>query len=131
VRDDNIVIVSESKGAEVTENIHIHSENTTVINHPQDTVIQDFQNTNYKSLGIDDLARLLQLVVSSRDLTAPDRDEAMESIRNLAQLDVRRRPALPDARTRLERLRSLLTTSADIAQPALEIIASLMRLFGI
>jgi hypothetical protein len=131
VRDDNIVIVSEGKGAEVTENIHIHSGNTTVINHPQDTVIQDFQNTQSKSIGIDDLARLLHLVVSSRDLTAPDRDEALESIRDLAQLDVSCRPALPDARTRLERLRSLLTTSADIAQPALEIIASLMRLFGV
>jgi hypothetical protein len=128
--NNNIVIVSGSTEAEVSENFHFHGENTTFINRPQDTIIQDFQNTHSMNPGIDDLTRLLQLVLSSRDLTDQDREELAQNIRGLARLDTSHHPDFPGAKTHLERLRSLLVTCADIAQPALEIIASLMRLFG-
>jgi hypothetical protein len=126
---NNIVIISGSAGAEVSENFHFHGQNTTFINRPQDTIIQDFQNTYPTTLGLDELTRLLQLVLSSRDFTTSDREEAAETIRDVARLGASRHQDLPTARTRLERLRSLLTTCADVAQPALQIVASLLKLF--
>jgi hypothetical protein len=126
---NNIVIVSGSAGVEVSENFHFNGQNTTFINRPQDTIIQDFQNTYPTALGLDELTRLLQLVLSSRDFTTSAREEAAEIIHDVARLSTSRHQDLPTARTRLESLRSLLTTCADVAQPALQIVASLLRLF--
>ncbi|PTH83272.1 hypothetical protein C9J60_38640 [Streptomyces sp. A244] len=101
------------------------------MNRPTSTVIRDFQNTYHAVVGADDLARLLQLVLNSSDLGDAQREEAAGCIHDLARASAAQTPDVPHMRTRMERLRELMTgTGADIAQPALAILASLAALFG-
>ncbi|MFF4213182.1 hypothetical protein ACFYZE_28300 [Streptomyces sp. NPDC001796] len=130
INDSRVVIVSGRAGAHVSENFYFQGENTTFINRPQDTVVQDFQNT-YSSLASgDELTRLLQLILSSRDLSDADREEAAGAVHDLARIGTSTSPDVSAARTRMERLRELVTSSADIVQPALAIIASIAGFFG-
>lgn len=130
VNGSQVVVISGSGEGQVTENFYFQGEKTTFINRPQDTVIQDFQNTYASAACSDDLAQLLQLVLSSRDVSGPDREEAAGAVHELARLGTGNQPDLPTARTRIERLRALLATSADIGQPALAILASLTAFFA-
>lgn len=119
-----------TSGAAVSENFIFQGEKTTFVNRPKDTVIRDFQNTYGPSAGGDDLTRLLELVLSSRTLSDDQRDEAAGTVHDLARLTSEPEPDVPAVRTRMDRLRELLASSADIAQPALVIIASVAALFG-
>ncbi|MEU7553454.1 hypothetical protein AB0B01_14095 [Streptomyces sp. NPDC044571] len=123
----NVVVIS---GAGVSENFYFQGENTTFINRPQDTVVRDFQNSYAAVSGGDELTRLLQLVLTSRDVPDGDREEAADTIHALARLAASPEPDAPAAATRLERLRTLLAAGADIAQPALAILASLTAFFA-
>ncbi|MER7407209.1 hypothetical protein ABT373_33245 [Streptomyces sp. NPDC000070] len=129
VHNSHVVVVSGAKGAEMSENFYFQGENTTFINRPQDTVIRDFQNSYATAAHADELTRLLELVLSSRDLADPEREEAAGAVHDLARIGTQPEPDHAAARTRLERLRSMLSSSADIAQPALAILASLMAFF--
>ncbi|MFG2636452.1 hypothetical protein ACGFX8_21640 [Streptomyces sp. NPDC048362] len=126
----NSHIILETAGAALSENFYFQGQNTTFINRPQDTVVQDFQNTHGAAVGADDLTRLLRLVLSSGDMAAADREEAAATIHDLARIGSTTQPDPAAAGTRLERLRSLLVTGADIAQPALAILASLTAFLG-
>ncbi|MGW1026990.1 hypothetical protein ACWD4J_25415 [Streptomyces sp. NPDC002577] len=119
-----------TSGATVSENFYFQGENTTFINRPQDTVIRDFQNTYGTGAGAEDLIRLLELVLSSRNLTDSERNEAAGAVHDVARLSAEPEADVPAVRTRLQRLRELLSSSADIAQPALAIIASVAALFA-
>ncbi|WP_258199106.1 hypothetical protein [Streptomyces sp. A244] len=128
IANSRVVVVS---GDGVTENFYFQGVNTTFINRPTSTVIRDFQNTYHAVVGADDLARLLQLVLNSSDLGDAQREEAAGCIHDLARASAAQTPDVPHMRTRMERLRELMTgTGADIAQPALAILASLAALFG-
>ncbi|MGW2841749.1 hypothetical protein ACWCWD_28680 [Streptomyces sp. NPDC001493] len=69
-------------------------------------------------------------MLESRDTPAPDQEEAAVAIHALARLGAATEPDLPAVTTRVERLRTLLASSADIAQPALAILASLGAFFS-
>jgi hypothetical protein len=125
----NSQVVLETAGAAMSENFYFQGENTTFINRPQDTVIRDFQNAHGMAVGADDLTRLLRLVLSSGNMTAADREEAAVAIHDLARIGSNPEPDTAAASTRLERLRALLSSSADIAQPALTLLASLAAFF--
>ncbi|MET9885295.1 hypothetical protein ABZZ20_19610 [Streptomyces sp. NPDC006430] len=127
VHNSRVVVMS---GAGVSENFYFHGEKTTFVNRPQDTVIRDFQNTYSAAPGGDELTRLLQLVLTSREVPDPDREEAAVAIHALAREAAAEEPDAPAALTRIDRLRTLLSTGADIAQPALAILASLTAFFG-
>ncbi|MGW8952729.1 hypothetical protein [Streptomyces sp. NPDC055709] len=119
-----------TSGASVSENFYFQGTNTTFINRPKDTVVRDFQHTYASGLGGDELTRLLELVLSSRDLSDADREEAAGAVHDLARITTAPEPDAPQVRTRLERLRELLAGGADIAQPALAIVASVATLFA-
>lgn len=113
-----------TSGAAMTENFNFNGQNTTFVNRPQDTVIQDFQNQHGTTLCADDLRQLLGLTLSSTDLSDTERDEAAQAVHDLATLS-----GEPDAgafRLRVERLRELLSGAADIAQPALALLTSVV-----
>ena len=126
----NSQVVLDTTGAAMSENFYFQGENTTFINRPQDTVIRDFQNAHGTALGADQLTELLRLVLSSGDMSAADREEAAGTIDELARLGSGTAPDRVVAGTRLERLRALLSSSADIAQPALAILSSLTAFFA-
>ncbi|OLO25547.1 hypothetical protein PZ61_0237760 [Streptomyces sp. MNU77] len=97
---------------------------------PVDTVVRDFQNTYAQAPAQGDLARLLVLVLNSRDLPDTDREAAASAIHDLARITAEPEPDTATARTRLQRLRELLTASNDIAQPALAIVTSVAGTLG-
>ena len=53
-----------SEGIAMSDNFNFYGQ-TTFINRPVDTVIQDFQNTYSSALGQGELSQLLRLVLSS------------------------------------------------------------------
>ncbi|MFF2138184.1 hypothetical protein [Streptomyces sp. NPDC058193] len=113
-----------TSGAAMTENFTFNGQNTTFINRPVNTVVQDFQNQHGTAAHSDDLRRLLELTLSSTDLSDTDRDEAAQAVHDLATLSEE-----PDAgpfRLRAERLRELLSGAADIAQSALALITTVV-----
>ncbi|MFF5707254.1 hypothetical protein ACFY7H_32920 [Streptomyces sp. NPDC012794] len=122
--DCRVVIHSGTSGATVTENFYFQGTHTTFINKPVDTVVRDFQHTYAQAPAQDDLTRLLTLVLTSRDLPDADREEAAGAVHDLARITTEPEPDTATARTRLQRLREILATGADIAQPALAIVAS-------
>ncbi|MFG2533228.1 hypothetical protein [Streptomyces sp. NPDC048516] len=126
--DCHVVITSGGSGS-MTENFYFQGTNTTFINRPTDTVVRDFQNSYPSVAGVDELSRLLQLVLNSRDLSDTDRDEAAGVVHDLARLTAEPAPDQPAVRGRLERLRAMVAAGADIAQPALAVVASLTALF--
>ncbi|MFJ9188566.1 hypothetical protein ACIRQO_36630 [Streptomyces anulatus] len=128
--DCRVVIHSNTSGDTVTEYFNFKGPNTTFINRPVDTVIRDFQNTYAHGPAQEDLARLLVLVLNSRDLPDADRDEAAGAVHDLARITAEPEPDNATARTRLQRLRELLTASTDIAQPALAIVTSVAGMLG-
>ncbi|WP_237532707.1 MULTISPECIES: hypothetical protein [unclassified Streptomyces] len=128
--DCRVVIHSGTSGATVTENFYFQGTHTTFINKPVDTVVRDFQNTYAQAPAQEDLARLLMLVLNSRDLPDADREEAAGAVHDLARITAEPEPDSATARTRLERLRELLIASNDIAQPALAIVTSVAGMLG-
>ncbi|MEV7114309.1 hypothetical protein [Streptomyces anulatus] len=128
--DCRVVIHSGTSGATVTENFYFQGTHTTFINKPVDTVVRDFQNTYAQAPAQEDLARLLTLVLNSRDLPDADREEAAGAVHDLARITAGPEPDTATARTRLQQLRELLTAGADITQPALAIVTSVAGMLG-
>ncbi|MFF7098484.1 hypothetical protein ACFY9A_39915 [Streptomyces rubradiris] len=122
------VIIQEAR-VSMSENFNFNGE-TTFINRPQDTVIRDFQNTYSAASGTNNLARLLQLTLTSRNIPDEEREAVTVEIHRLADIVDAAEPDVPAALTRIDRLRAMLTPAADIAQPALAILASLSAILG-
>jgi hypothetical protein len=120
-------------GGTVSENFYFQGANTTFINRPKDTVIRDFQNSYGSGAGAGELGRLLELVLSSGSLGDRQREEAAAAVHELARVTAEGVPgesAQPVVRTRLERLRALLTgPGVDIAAAALPLLAAIAGLF--
>lgn len=127
---NSLVVLPRPAGAAVPDNFSFHGEHTTFVNRPRSTVIRDFQNTYATAAHAEDLTGLLRLVLESRDTPAPAREEAAAAIHDLARLGAEPERDVPATTARLERLRTLLASSADIAQPALAILASLGAFFA-
>ncbi|MCX4606599.1 hypothetical protein OG402_39920 [Streptomyces anulatus] len=128
--DCRVVIHSGTSGATVTENFYFQGTHTTFINKPVNTVVRDFQNTYAQAPAQEELARLLTLVLNSRDLPDADREEAASAVHDLARITAGPEPDTATARTRLQQLRELLTAGADITQPALAIVTSVAGMLG-
>ncbi|MFJ8043225.1 EsaB/YukD family protein [Kitasatospora sp. NPDC096147] len=122
--DCRVVLTS---GASVTENFYFQGTNTTFINRPTDTVVRDFQHTYAGASGTPELGRLLTLLLTSRDLSDTDRETAAQLVHEIARDPAAAEPAGP---TRMERLRAILASAADIAQPALALLAAAATAFG-
>ncbi|MGW5929826.1 hypothetical protein ACWF2L_26860 [Streptomyces anulatus] len=63
-------------------------------------------------------------------LSDADREEAAGAVHELARITAEVEPDNATARTRLQRLRELLTAGADITQPALAIVTSVAGMLG-
>ncbi|MDX6263624.1 MAG: hypothetical protein QOH84_5312 [Kribbellaceae bacterium] len=116
-----------SGGQAMTENFNFHGQ-TTFINRPVNTVIADFQNSHGASSAGTDLAGLLRLVLASEELNDEQRELVAGLIHEVAgELE---EPALDQSgvRHRLERIKSTVSQAADIAGPALSIVAKVLEL---
>ena len=111
----------------MSENFNFYGQ-TTFINRPVDTVIQDFQNSYASVIGQEDLSRLLRLVLSSQDLPDDTKEDAAATVDEVAKDLVDPQPNKDAVHTKLEKLRTIVSRAADIAVPALQIIAAVLIL---
>ncbi|MFI5713332.1 hypothetical protein [Kribbella sp. NPDC051620] len=117
-------VVIHTGGQAMTENFNFHGQ-TTFINRPVNTVITDFQNSHPTGT---DLTTLLRLVLDSEQLTDDQREQVAQLINEVAgELD----SGTPDTiktRRQLDRIKTTVSKAADIATPALTIIAKVLEL---
>jgi hypothetical protein len=118
-----------SKGSAMSDNFNFYGQ-TTFINRPVDTVIQDFQNAYSSVPEQGELGQLLRLVLSSKDLPDGAKEEAATTIHEVAGDLTDPGHDTGQTRTKLERLRATISRAADIAAPALEIIAAILSLLA-
>lgn len=108
----------------MSENFEFHGP-TTFVNKPVDTVIQDFQNTYTTDAG-QQLAALLRLILTSRDLPEADRTIAARLVGEVASS----KQAGDEPKSRLAKIGDLVSGAADIAGPAARIVESVSMIVG-
>jgi hypothetical protein len=110
-------------GDSMTDSFHFHGQ-TTFINRPVDTVIQDFQNRYQTGPAPDELNELLRLILSSVSLSNADKQDSAAAVYDLAD-DFASGGDRSRIREKLSALGSTLAGVADVAKPALEIVAKI------
>jgi hypothetical protein len=103
---------------------------TTFINQPKDTVIKNFQNTyingNLQTDGIiNDLQKLIGLIIDSKDLTNDKKDEAIGALKSLADEVKGEKPNKLTLRAILSGVQEVISKASDIVVPAAIIIQSI------
>lgn len=117
------------------DNFQFVGGSTTFINRPRDTVIRDFQTTYVEGSAeanravLETLEELLRLVLTSSQLSDPDREEAAAALHDVAA-DVQEagRETAGRIRRKLEQVKSIATAAADIARPAGELVSTALSL---
>ena len=115
----------------------IFNHETTFINRPKNSIIQDFQNKHQIDADgenapiLQNLSRLMELVVASTELADIDREDGLRAI-DLTATEVRHGNAdRITVKGRLQVLKEMLIDAADIATPALAVVSALMAAFGL
>jgi hypothetical protein len=110
---------------------------TTFIDKPRDTVIQDFQNTYFSGDGSDkdrinaELLKLVDLVLRSNDLSNEDKEEVVEALHATAGQVKEQKASKLSLKGTLQAVGDAVSKAADIAAPALTIITVVLKLLGI
>jgi hypothetical protein len=123
----HVNVVVNKEGGPVSDQFNFHAT-TTFVNRPINTVISDFQNSYGAVQDSADLAALLRLILSSRDLTDSDKDEAARLVHEAAEKAEESSPKA--VRSRLTAIKEIVAKAADIAAPALEITAKVIGALG-
>lgn len=120
----------------MTENFNFYGQ-TTFVNRPTSTVIRDFQNQYggaadpQLAQAYAQLAQLIELVLRSQQLPAPDKEEAVTAIHDAAGQLEDKSPDKSRLQTAFERIKGIVTKAADIAGPAVTLISSVVTLIGL
>lgn len=112
----------------MTENFNFHGQ-TTFINRPVNTIIQDFQRVYAPSPEREQLAELLRLVLTSASLRDAEKEQAAEDIHRVARELAAAKPDKESVKSKLTTLQNALSKAVDIAKPALTITAELIKIF--
>jgi hypothetical protein len=110
---------------------------TTFIDKPRDTVIQNFQNTYLSGDGSDkdkacaQIKDLIELVLSSRDLPPDDKEEAVQALHSVAEQVKEQKGSRLSLKGTLHATAEVISKAADIAAPALGIITAVLKLLGV
>jgi hypothetical protein len=116
-------------GTHVTENFTFHGQ-TTFVNRPVNTVIQDFQQTHAPSPEREQLTELLRLALTSTGLPDTEKEQVAQNVhhvtRELAATDSDKEVV----KSKLTAIQNTVSKAADIAKPAMTITAKLIELFA-
>lgn len=110
---------------------------TTFIDKPRDTIIQDFQNSYITGDDSDrdkvnqEIIKLLELILSSKDLPKDEKEETIEAIHTVAEQVKEQKGNKLTIKGTLKAVQEIVTKAADIALPALGIITTVMKLLGL
>jgi hypothetical protein len=109
---------------------------TTFIDKPKDTVIQDFQNTYVSgetgpsAEALTELKRLVELLLSSQDLPKENKEEAVQAVHSVAEQIKENKGGKLTLKGTLDAVRGVVEKAADIAGPAVAIISTVLKLIG-
>lgn len=110
---------------------------TTFIDKPRDTVIQNFQNTYISGDGSDkdkvnsELAKLIELVLKTKDLPDSDKEEVTQTLHLIAEQIKEEKASKLTLKGTLQAVKDIVSKTADIAVPALAIITTVTKLLGL
>jgi hypothetical protein len=110
---------------------------TTFIDKPLDTVIQNFQNTYFAGDGSDrdkinaEILKLVELVLQSKDLPNDTKEEAAQALHSVADQVKEEKGNKLTLKGTLQAVQDVVSKAADIAVPALGIIAAIFKLLGL
>jgi hypothetical protein len=110
---------------------------TTFINQPFDSVIRDFQNTYIRGDGSTadeinvELKRLVELSLSSGELPDSDKEEVVRAIHSTAEQVRDGKANRLTLKGTLDAVKGIVEKAADVAGPAMAIIAAVFKLAGI
>ncbi len=110
---------------------------TTFIDKPSNSVIQNFQNSYIAGDGssIDainsELLKLVKLVLQSKDLPSDAKDEASKAIHLVAEQVKEKKGVKLTFKGSLQAIKEVVSKAADIAVPSLGIIKTIMKLLGL
>jgi hypothetical protein len=109
---------------------------TTFIDQPRDIIIQNFQNQFFGG-GPDsdainlELRRLVELILSSTDLGKADKQETVQAISTVAEQVKGKTGSKLSVKGTLQAVMEVVAKAADIASPALTIIAAVLKLLSL
>ncbi|MEX0731095.1 MAG: hypothetical protein WED00_12290 [Aquisalimonadaceae bacterium] len=110
---------------------------TTLIHQPYDTVIQNFQNTYITNDDTDrdkanlEIERLMELVLESKDLPNDKKEEVVQALHSIAELIKEQKGSKLTLKGALQAVQSVVSKAADIAAPALGIIATVLKILDL
>lgn len=109
---------------------------TTFINKPTRTVIQNFQNQYITGNGSDgdkvntELAKLIELILTSKELPDQDKEEAVKAVQDVAGQVKEEKANKFTIKGTLQAVQAVIEKTADIAAPAMGIFAVVAKLLG-
>lgn len=118
------------------ENFEFHGQ-TTFINKPSKTIIQNFQNNYLQGDGSEadqinrNLQNLIELTLDSKDLPDEDKEEVVGAAHAVAEQVRDKKANNITLRGTLEAIKTTVVKAADIAAPAIAIIEAILKIAGV
>lgn len=110
---------------------------TTFVDAPRDTVIQNFQNTCIVGDGSDrdkinsEIKELIHLILDSKDLSREGKEETVQALHTVAEQVKEHKGSKLTLKGALQAVQEVVSKAADIATPALGIITTVLKLLGL
>ena len=110
---------------------------TTFVNQPRSTVIQNFQNTYITGDGSDkdeinsQISRLVELVLESEALPNQEKEETTQALHSVAEQVKEEKVNRLTLKGTFDAVEKVISKAADIFSPAKSIIDSVLKLLGI
>jgi hypothetical protein len=120
----------------MSERFIFHGQ-TTFIDKPRDTVIQNFQNQYITGDGSQkdqinsEIKKLVDLILRSKDLPKDDQEETVKALHEVAEKVKDEKGSKLTFKGTLTAVQDIVSKAADIAVPALGIITVVMKLMGL
>lgn len=120
----------------MTEKFVFHGQ-TTFIDKPRDTVIQNFQNSyisdsdSEKDKANAKILELIELILKSEDLSNDTKDEIIQALHLVAGQVKEQTGNKFTLKGTLQAVQEVVSKAADIATPAIGIIATVIKILGL
>lgn len=120
----------------MAENFTFHGQ-TTFINKPRETVIQNFQNNYITGENAErdkvnaEILKLVDLVLKSKDLPDESKEETAQALHSVAGQVKEGEGNKLTLKGTLNAIKDVVSKAADIAVPAISTISTVLKLLGL
>ncbi len=120
----------------MSEKFIFHGQ-TTFIDKPKDTVIQNFQNTyiagdNSESDKVNlEIKRLIDLILDSKNIPNEEKQETVQALYSVAEQVKEQKGNKLTLKGTLKAIEEIVSKATDIAVPAIGIITTVLKLLGL